>query len=196
MKITNKATAVLSGLLCCQFTSISVDAFDQMPVSKDLAPMEKPTTEVGDEWNAVRNGEEIIETVVALDGDVVTYETSNGCMYKELEWGFSPSLEWSDCPGGEDGTQKITKSRGSPWPMQVKTKFEYSFTGEGDGEWLGERKCKVKKQVRVKVPAGEYDTFRLECKDKWDTRTWWISPELEEVVAFEDKDGLMELTRP
>jgi CubicO group peptidase (beta-lactamase class C family) len=175
---------------------MSVDAFDEMPVSKELAPMEKPTTEVGDKWNAVRKGEEFIETAIALDGDVVTYETSDGCIYKELEWGFAPSLEWSDCPGSVDGTQKITKSKGSPWPMQVKTKFEYSFTGEGDGEWRGERKCEVKKQVRVKVPAGEYDTFKLECKDKWDTRTWWISPELEETVAFEDKDGLMKLTRP
>ncbi|MGB5708439.1 MAG: serine hydrolase domain-containing protein [Arenicellales bacterium] len=176
--------------------AMSVHVFDEMPASKELAPMEKPTTEVGDAWYAVNNGKEFIETAIALDGDVVTYETSDGCKYKELEWGFAPSLEWSDCPGSEDGTQNITKSTGSPWPMQVNTKFKYSFTGQGDGEWSGERKCEVKKQVRVKVPAGEYDTFKLECKDNWDTHTWWISPELGETIAFKNSDGLMELARP
>ena len=196
MKIMNKTTAVLLGFLCCQFMSISVYAFDEMPVSKELAPMEKPVTQVGDTWNVVRKGEDIVETAVALEGGVVSFESTDGCKYKQLDWGFAPSLEWSDCSGWVDGTQKITKSKGSPWPMQVKTKFEYSFTGEGDGTLRGKRKCKVKKQVRVKVPAGEYDTFKLECKDKWSKRTWWISPELNQVVAFKNKNGLMELTKP
>ena len=53
--------------------------------------------------------------------------------------------------------------------------------------WSSARKCEVKGQERIKIPAGEYDTYKLFCKDTWNERTYWVSPELGYEVAFKRK---------
>lgn len=117
-----------------------------------------------------------------------------------MNWGFAPSLDWSKCKPWKDGSQTIKKTNGSIWPLQVKNKIKYSYTGEytaGVDTWKESRSCRVDKQVRVKVPAGEFDTYRVKCKQSGgNNRTWWISPELGETVAFKNKHGLSELVKP
>lgn len=144
-----------------------------------------------------------VSTIIAVDGDTYSAEDSLGCKWASLVHGFAPSSSWENC-SGSTGTQTITKVKGSPWPLKAKTKFKYYFRGKNAKEesWTGQRTCKVKGQVRVKVPAGEYDTFKLVCKDKWNSRTWWISPELGSTVAWKrdsynnnSRDAMQELTK-
>ncbi len=151
---------------------------EEGPVNETLGPVDRPTDEVvGLEWHAVRDGEPYVDTTVAVDGETVTSEDSNGCKYTNLQFAFAPSLEWENC-NGKSGTQTITKTKGSPWPMQLKNKFSYNFKGKykGGDSWKGRRTCKVKEQVRVSVPAGEFDTYKIVCTDPWNTRTWWFAP--------------------
>ena len=105
---------------------------------------------------------------------------------------FAPILEWYDCYQERSGTQEVINSIGNPWPLSGKTEFQYEFTGKWDdgfgAQWHQTRKCKVDKQVRVKVSAGEFDTYKLICEDPGLKLTYWISPELGYRVAYEKKD--------
>ena len=124
-----------------------------------------------------------------VNAESYSVRDSDGCSWTRMTSMFAPTLEWYDCYQERSGTQEIINTMGNPWPLREKTEFQYEFTGKwNDGfgaKWHQTRKCKVDKQVRVKVPAGEFDTYKLICEDpslKW---TYWISPKLGHRVAFE-----------
>ncbi len=73
--------------------------------------------------------------------------------------------------------------------MKLKSKFSFNFTGSGTGgnTWKGYRKCKVKASVKVKVPAGEFDTYRIHCSVDWETKTYWFAPDLGHSVVIKRK---------
>ncbi len=168
----------------------STFALEEGPVSQLLGPTSKPPlNKVGYEWHAIRNGKPYVAKTVAVTDGTYTVEGSNGCSYTSSA-PFAPSLEWSKCTGST-GTQEIRKTKGSAWPMQVKNKFSFTYSGRNKkgSSWRDTRRCKVKDQVRVTVPAGEFDTYKVVCVDKWNTRTWWFAPELDggTTVAFKRK---------
>ena len=53
--------------------------------------------------------------------------------------------------------------------------------------WSSKRSCEVVGAVKVKIVSGTYDTFKVICKERWGTRTWWLSPEVGTAVAYEQK---------
>jgi len=162
-----------------------------------LKPMEKPSPlpmVAGTEqhWlkHWMKDDVEHIIYIESVDAEKYRVRGSDGCRHTRMTDMFGPVLVWSNCHGaGRSGTQEIIKTTGNPWPLSEKTEFEYEFTGKWDdgfgAQWHQNQKCKVDKQVRVKVPAGEFDTYKLICDDpglKW---TYWISPELGHHVALE-----------
>ena len=159
-----------------------------------LEPMDLPSPRplaVGDELHWLKDGKSHILTIDSRDeeNNTSTFTNSDGCSWTTLTYQFAPSFSWNNC-AGSSGTQKITKTKGTPWPLSVKTNFRYSFRGkrsDGGKPWTSTRKCKVTAQERVKVPAGEFDTYKVVCSEKWNTRIWWVSPELGHGVAFQRK---------
>jgi len=181
-------------------------ALEEGSVSQPLSPASKLADEVvGLESHWTRDGEPYIAKTVSVDDEKYSVEGSNGCNYTNTQFDFAPTLNWENC-NGKSGSQTITKTKGSPWPMQLKNKFSYNFKGKyTNGDSLsGRRTCKVKEQVRVTVPAGEFDTYKVVCADSWSTRTWWIAPELNggTTVAFKrrhktdaTRNTMMEMTK-
>lgn len=154
-----------------------------------LAPMPKPDVHVGDEWHGLKNGKQYVSTVIAVDGDEVTYRELDGCEYTisdtTHDWGFALSSDWRGCPSFDDGSQKITSVRGTIWPLQVGNQVTYDFEGTSlDGNsWKGMRTCSVEEAVRIRTVSGEHDAFKLACDTVdlvsnkiWSTRTSYISP--------------------
>ena len=163
-------------------------AFEELGKVK-MEPAPEPSVIVaGTKIKWLKNGEDYWTETLTVEGGLATGIDSTGCefSYKTLTW--APSLSWKNC-GGNTGSHNITREKGSPWPMKVKTKFSFNFRGSNDkGQtWKGYRKCKVKSSVRVKVPAGEFDTYKIKCSVDWETRTYWYAPELEQSVAVERK---------
>jgi hypothetical protein len=167
-----------------------------------LKPMEKPSPlpmVAGDKWYWLKSGffntdkKDHIIYYESVDAEKYSARESNGCSWTRMTGKFAPTLVFHNCQGnGRRGTQKIINTMGNLWPLSGKTEFQYEFTGKWDdgfgAQWHQTRKCKVDKQVRVKVAAGEFDTYKLICEDpslKW---TYWISPELGHRVAYELKN--------
>ncbi len=187
--MNKKILSVLFGSILGGFIT-PVLAFEELG-DASLEPMEKPAAlpfVSGTEVHWLKEGKESIYYYESVD-EMYTVRRDDGCSWTRMTYMFAPSLKWNNCEDS-NGTQKITETKGSPWPLSDKTEFQYTFTGkwsDGMGQpWRSTWKCKVDKQVRVKVPAGEYDTYKLVCEDEWNKRTYWISPELGHRVAFEE----------
>jgi hypothetical protein len=179
---------------------VPVSAFEELD-EVSLKPMEKPSPMPmisGDKWYWLKSGffntdkKEHIIYYESVDADKYSARESNDCSWTRMTGKFAPTLEWYDCYQERSGTQEIINAIGNPWPLSGKTEFQYEFTGQWDdgfgAHWHQTRICKVDNQVRVKVAAGEFDTYKLICKDpslKW---TYWISPELGHHVAYELKN--------
>ena len=40
---------------------------------------------------------------------------------------------------------------------------------------------------RIRIVSGEYDTYKLVCKERFGTRTWWLSPKVGTAVVYEHR---------
>lgn len=172
-----------------------VFAFEELGAAS-LEPMERPSVspfETGTAFHWLKNGKASTYYFESVDAGTYTLRWDDGCRSTRLTLMYAPSLEWSNCDYAS-GAQKITETRGNPWPLSEKTEFQYAYTGNYRDDlgqpWKSIWKCKVDKEVRVKVPAGEYDTFKLICEDDFLERTYWISPELRHYVALEEKSKI------
>jgi hypothetical protein len=173
--------------------AVPVSAFEELGEVL-LKPMEKPSPlpmVTGTELYWLKDGKEYIIYHESVDSKMSHTRASDGCSWTRMTGMFAPSLEYYDCYQERSVTQEIIRTKGSPWPLNEKSEFEYEFAGEYDdgfdSQWQGTRFCKVEKQVRVRVPAGEFDTYRLACEDEGNTMTYWIAPQLGHRVAFRIK---------
>jgi len=167
-----------AALVACASTSNESGA-DKMAVSIPLPPAEMPpATTVGTEYQWIKNGERHDSKILAVSDGVLSGESSDGCKWKTTDWQFTPTLAWEECDG-YTGSRTLKKSKGSPWPMQVGNKWSHSYssvTSKGTG-YSWKYRCNVRNTERVSVPAGEFDAFKIVCKDKWNVRTEWFAPE-------------------
>jgi hypothetical protein len=66
--------------------------------------------------------------------------------------GVAPVLETSNCDGNSV-TQTVTLARGTPYPLTMGGKWQYSFSGKDarGNQWSGQRHCAVEGTSRVKT---------------------------------------------
>ena len=178
------------------------EAFEELDAKVSLPPMAKPAAKpVGYKWIALKNGEdEHVVTKIAEKGSLETWKNSTGCSYTRPTGEiFASSVKWSFC-GGSDGTQDI-KVEGVIWPLEVGRKWSEEISGLSDRgrSWSKTNTCTVEAQVRVKVKVGEFDTYKVVCKDTWNTRTKYVSPVPSVTVYYvrehSSRGGTYELVR-
>lgn len=80
------------------------------------------------------------------------------------------------------------------FPLEVGKKWSGKYTGfatSEDAKWDGSVNCEVKAFEKVKVVAGEFDAFRIECLDNWSAMfffsgtihtTRWYAPEAKMMI--------------
>lgn len=87
------------------------------------------------------------------------------------------------------------------FPLEVGKKWggEYAgFTEDTGDKWKSKVSCETTAFEKVKVVAGEFDAFRIECVDKWralmvfsgeKTSTRWYAPKLGTVIKVVHEDA-------
>lgn len=143
------------------------------------------TFNVGYQASYKKDDDDETLTLVSQTDATETWKRSDGCTTTSLKIGFSPNLKWSGCED-KAGTQKIEIVKGKPYPLKVGNKWRYSVNGKynSGGNWKGTGNCKVSQTERITTVSGEHDTLKVECKDKWVNRTWYVSLELRQWVRF------------
>ena len=146
-----------------------------------LFPMEEPSRAVGDTevWHS-RTGT-TTHTLVAMDASSMRYEVAEtDCTYTLPRDGISPWTSWTGCRPFADGTQTVTLTAGSIWPLEVGRTWRYRRAGsdERGNQWDEEVRCRVTKQDRVENSAGFFRVFYTVCLSGSERRTLYVSPDL------------------
>lgn len=156
-------------------------AADTKPVSASLAPMPKPTLLVGATrtWKN-SNGRKYSETIIGVDETTANFQTSYGCIATKAHHEFlAQYLKWKNCGRRRsNGRGTIQRLEGKIWPLKVGNKWKYDYEGSTDSgrSWSGQTSCEVTGQVRVSVPAGSFDTYRVFCETANVKKEYHISP--------------------
>ncbi len=183
---------ILIGLSACQ-TSNNVVRNSQV----SLLSLDKPDLAVGDNYTYYRNGEKETLTVTGKNADGLMFEITDGlnkgCTSQGTDF-ISPDTKWSNCKGSS-GTQSVVQ-KGDIWPL--KTGMMESFEIEGtDGKetWSATRDCTVVGTAMVTIGTKTIPTYEVVCKDAYNTRTWFYSPDSKWPIKFtkvHKKRGMVE----
>lgn len=191
MKALNGFFGLISGGVCVVLMACATDESIDRETKVQLEPYSKiaePT--VGKEIHGLNKGKPQTTKVVAVKEGLITLTTTQGpvqgCTWTRGvgEGRFAPASSWKNCRNDSTGTQKFTKS-GNIWPLAVGKSESYEVTGSDQkNNWQTTRKCEVKAAVQVTVQEKKYPTYEVVCKDDWNVRTWYISPDLQRTVKF------------
>jgi len=185
----NRSCFLLGGvLLLC--TSTAVVAAVEVPEVSGPAFKAK----VGEVWKSkrLRNGEEITVEATRLDEKTFKTTRSNGCVTTHsTEDRYGPSLSWERCNDSSkwhSGKASKFDREGALWPFKVGNKVKYTYARENaEGKYFYGTKmsCEVAATETVKVPAGEFGTYRVDCKYPWQKQSFWYAPAVDRTVKFE-----------
>ncbi len=169
------------------FSSSSVIALEELQTIDPLPPMDGPGFRaLGWQWHYVdADGKPGFMEKIAGDIVSATYKRSDGCSWTRPVKGFAPATQWSNCPSS--GKADVSFAGGNIWPLTVGSKFTWKISGKSNllsKAWQSSRSCEVQPSVRVRTVLGEYDVHKLYCKERWGTRTWWLSPKVGTAIAY------------
>ena len=150
------------------------------PAKAELPPGVARPWKVGE--NAVwkqRGGKELSWKTVKLDGSIAELHGSTGCKVTIEPGAYGPTRSWRDC-SGHTGSLKIEKRAGGLFPLAVGNTASWQYSGRNDkgNTWSGTRSCKVAGTANVTVPAGDFDTYHVICRQDSSRYDYWFSPEL------------------
>lgn len=159
---------------------------EEAEVTAALAPMVQPDRAVGYTWTGLRNGEPFSMKIVSDNGDAWDWETSDGCKFTSSKLGFAPGKKWSNCGNLTDGQQTSVRT-GDVWPLEVGKRWSYALSGSNakGNSWESTRNCEVVSTTNIKTALGPTDAYKVMCRDKWNVRTFYFSPEMGELVFWE-----------
>ncbi|MDJ0738181.1 MAG: hypothetical protein QNJ91_00575 [Gammaproteobacteria bacterium] len=184
----NRVCVLLGGMLVVS-TSTAVFAVE---VPEVTGPAFK--IKAGEVWKSkrLRNGEEIIVEATRLDEKTQQLSRSNGCITtNSTEDRYGPNLSWEKCNDSRKWhSGEVTKfdREGALWPFKVGNKVKYKYArrnAEGKMFYGTKMSCEVAAKETVEVPAGEFGTYRVDCKYPWAKQSYWYAPALDRTVKFE-----------
>ncbi|TQV74337.1 hypothetical protein [Denitrobaculum tricleocarpae] len=154
----------------------------------ELAPMAKVSEP--SESHGTNQGKPQMEQRISKEGALETWKVSggavDGCQWTGEGW-FSPAVSWKNCRNGSTGSQTVTKS-GEIWPLVVGKTVSYDVKGSDQKyNWTDTRECVVNAAVHVTVETQKIPAYEVVCKDEWNTRTWYVSPDLKRTIKFKKR---------
>ena len=178
------ALLLLLGLAC------EATALTELGPADDLPPMPGPDArKIGWEWHFIdQDGKPGHMRKVAGDDSIASYQRTDGCSWTRSTQGFAPATNWAKCPS--TGTSNVEVLSDSLWPLEVGNSIAYRIQGTSSligRAWSSRRTCKVSRTVKIEIVSGVYDTYKVECEERWGSRTWWLAPSVGTAVAYQQR---------
>ena len=137
-------------------------AVEHLAVAAPLPDAPFTPRQVGQEvtWQ-LEDGSRSTWTVVAVQDGTAKAVSDRGEEGVEMT-PFQAALAWSDAESV--GTAEIVGDPRSLFPLRVGMQAEWIRRGVNNGERFEHRvRCTVADEVRIVVPAGAFDTFKVDC---------------------------------
>lgn len=150
----------------------------------EMPPAPPPTYQPGDTYTYSRNGQSEIREVLSVRGDQVRWR-SGGVEWVEQTAVVTPPLAWTSDPTVGKGQQEIIGDPYSLFPLRVGKTTTFEAHGKSEkvpGGWTRQYGCAVEGSDTVTVPAGSFETFRIECRQGDQRQTIHYSPRAENIV--------------
>jgi len=174
--------------LCLLLSTPPVLALTEIESIDTLKPMPGPDFRaIGWEWHFIdQDGKPGYMRKVGGNNEIEHYERTDGCNWTRSTHGFAPATEWSNCPSS--GKSSVEVLSNSLWPLKLDNSITYRVKGTSSligKAWSSKRSCRVTDIVKIDIVSGVYDTFKVVCKERWGTRTWWLAPSVGTAVAYQ-----------
>src|SRR3989339_1042858 len=187
------AAFVLAGCQAGQLPGIQ--AFRTAPgPGPIMAPAQLPSAYIGDKYY-YSNGSR--EQVASINGEMVNLINSSNRKLTNFRNFALPQ------PYAEGSTSEYFKKTNAPtnalWPLSVGQSARFSTDGRTVSKNSGaitdykqKWACEVAGTEHIRILAGEFDTYRVECKRYsttgkwWQTRTWYYAPAIGTTVLQRD----------
>ncbi|HYM03939.1 MAG TPA: hypothetical protein VET85_13390 [Stellaceae bacterium] len=166
----------------------------------DLPPAEMPTLKVGDaieysprfvnldckRWEVTNLNKDGYLTIQCQDK--IAYVSSTGNLSKIVSQDGEKLVEF----------KPYLPSISFPLTLGKKWEGKYSgYTADNGLRWLGDNSCEVAAVEQVKVPAGDFEAYRIDCLDKVDVlghiypihTNAWYAPSIGATVKFVNKEN-------
>jgi hypothetical protein len=159
-------------------------------------PAEKPSVHVGDvvEYDAryvsvpckrweVKDTDKAGSVIMQCDDKLAYFSVATGNLTKIA------SLD------GEAVVEFKPFSPSISFPLEVGKKWQGKYTGytaDNGYRWAGDSSCEVKSAETVKVPAGDFEAYRIDCVDSWKLggatgqahSSAWYAPKAATVIKY------------
>ena len=170
--------------------------FDSPTPGPALGAAMLPHYHVGDSFS-YDNGR--VETVVAVDGDRVSWKNDRGFAFTAYYNPILPRLTW-ESKKRKGKLEDLTAAPSTLWPLEVGKETKFSYSSTVVEKETGTRKaygytfdCRVTDTRAVTVPAGTFDTYRINCYRNqrisgryFGARSWYYAPAIGHFVLRED----------
>jgi len=172
-----------------------VSALEELGKPESIAPLTGPGFRaIGWQWHYIdQDGnpgymEKVASSTDSKGNELASYKRTDGCQWTRQVRGLAPAIKWKNCPSS--GTAAVEFAGGNIWPLRTGNKFSYYIRGTSSllaSAWKTSRTCTVTDTVRIRIISGEFDTYKVACKERFGTRTWWLSPAIGTAVAYQHK---------
>ncbi len=160
LKLPRTSLALLTILL---LTACGPTSRDAKPVTTALPPAPLPQYKIGDEFTFRVGPLDDVQRVVAIDGDIITYESKVfGVMKHSRAFTNPPSWTGSGFTGALKNS--VESSMDGIFPLALGKSVKSRGVNETGGANLPyEVTCTVEEYQNIAVTAGRFDTIPVDC---------------------------------
>jgi len=176
-------------------------SFAGVTYSQVQFPVELPTPKVGDVakyrtidlWTNKEQSTTQSELVEIKPDRLMSRVTSSTASQVNT---VSHNREWQPCRSME-GSEQIVCTGSLKFPMKLGNKYSYEKLPYSNGKGWYQASCEVKAEESVMVPAGTFDTVRIECPGYWTNSGFgngsmkeivWYAPKISRYVKLESRN--------
>lgn len=185
---------LLLGATCALFSAAPA------AVGQIKFPLEQPSVKVGDKakfrfidlWSNRETSTGESEVVEVTETQVVTRSTNSASPDARTNYA---NRQLQPCRSMQGGTVQVCGGS-LKFPMSLGDKHSFDKLPWVNGQGYLSEQCEVKAEERVQVPAGTFDTVRIECTGFWTrvfggsgtgrvVETVWFSPTVGRTIKSE-----------
>jgi hypothetical protein len=144
--------------------------------------LDTPRYAVGDALTWQSDGVEWTETVIAVEGDLVTWKASNGDVVKTSANFVLPPVEYHQQSDGS-GRYEIAQADGDIFPLESGKWINLRIREEGYDE-ARTRFCRVGDWSELEVAAGRFEVVEVSCQEANRTKVWYYAPVVGTFVRY------------
>ena len=144
--------------------------------------LEMPHYAIGDSRTWDSDGTEWTETVIAVEGDLATWEASNGDIVKTSANFVLPPVAYDQESYGS-GRSEIVQADGEIFPLESGKWVNLHIREDGDEE-PRTRFCRVGSWSEIEVAAGRFEVVEVSCQEVNRTKVWYYAPAIGTFVRY------------